>query len=92
MWVFTPEGMNRNVFCFALLWWFIYFLISEQEKGDRLTAPGKNNAFLNQTIYVTEEGIVETSLKKVESTMQGTLSWNYREIYSYAFHVPDLSI
>lgn len=57
-----------------------------------MTAPGKNNAFLNQTIYVTEEGIVETSLKKVESTMQGTLSWNYREIYSYAFHVPDLSI
>jgi len=62
--------MNRNVVCF-----FKNFIL-EQEEEPRLTAPGKNNAFLNHTIYITEEAVVETSMKKAKSKMQGTLSQN----------------
>lgn len=70
---------------------FLKFYFKARERP-RLAAPGKNNAFLNHTKYITEEAVVETSLEKAKNMMEGTLSGEKKEIHSCAVHVPDLSV
>lgn len=54
-----------------LAWFFLKFYFRERAI---LAAPGKNNAFVNNTKYITEEAAVETSLEKAKNMTEGTLS------------------
>lgn len=57
-----------------------------------MAAPGKNNCFLNNTKYITEEAPVETFLEKAKNMMEGTLLGEKKEIHSSAVYIPDLSV